>query len=89
LFFSGVFVFAILFLPVCAVSGPEYQDPVNAECFEWTGAFSPYQMNMLGVEFDKEVVEFNCSFGLPSACLSVDGTIVTMKREGLEKYIKE
>jgi hypothetical protein len=65
------------------------EDPENAQCFEGTGAFSPFQMNMLGIEFDKGFVKFHCTFGLSSACLSVDGATVTMKREDLEKYIKE
>ena len=63
------------------------KDP-NNDCF--SGAtFTPFQLNDLGISFnEKNEMEFNVTFGLGGACMSVDGMVITFSMQDLKKYFK-
>ena len=58
------------------------------DCFE--GAkFIPFNFDQLGINFDADNVNFNVTFGLCSACMSVDGTTVSFTLDEIQKYLIE
>jgi len=64
------------------------KDPNVKDCFEGV-TFTPFQLNDMGISFnDKNEMEFNVTFGLGDACMSVDGTVITFSMQDLKKYLK-
>jgi hypothetical protein len=70
----------------------EYQsysnDPETKDCFE-DASFTPFKFDQLGIYFDEDKINFNVTFGLSGACMSVDGTIVSFKLDEIQKYLNE
>ena len=58
------------------------------DCFEGI-SFTPFNFNELGIEFESNTIEFNVTFGLIGACMSVDGTTISMKLDEIQKYLNE
>ena len=63
-------------------------DPETKECFEGI-SFTPFNFNELGIKFESNTIEFNVTFGLSGACMSVDGTTISMKLDKIQKYLNE
>ena len=58
------------------------------DCFE--GAkFTPFNFDQLGINFDADNINFNVTFGLSGACMSVDGTIISFNLDEIQKYLNE
>jgi hypothetical protein len=62
------------------------RDPEYRDCFEGSSPRT-YDFEDLGIEFSQGEVHFHVSFDLSSACLSVDGTTVTLSLEDLQAYL--
>ena len=59
------------------------KDPNVKDCFEGV-TFTPFQLNDMGISFnDKNEMEFNVTFGLGGACMSVDGMVITFSMQDL------
>jgi hypothetical protein len=63
------------------------RDPENAPCFEGF-TYSPYTFEQMGITFEDNQILFQVTFGLPSLCMSLDGTIVTFGLADIQKYLK-
>lgn len=63
-----------------------YNDPETRDCFEGA-SFMPYNFEQFGIVFDAHGINFHVTFGLSSACMSVDGTIVSFNFDELKKYL--
>jgi major membrane immunogen (membrane-anchored lipoprotein) len=63
-------------------------NPETKECFEGI-SFTPFNFNELGIKFESNTIEFNVTFGLSGACMSVDGTTISMKLDEIQKYLNE
>ncbi|TAF64605.1 MAG: hypothetical protein EAZ55_11125 [Cytophagales bacterium] len=62
-------------------------DPQTKSCFDGK-PFTPFTFDQLGISFDSDKISFNASFGLSSACMSVDGSIVSFDWGEMQTYIK-
>jgi hypothetical protein len=71
----------------------DYKEYYNAEdtrdCFEGMDKNPKFTMNDMGIDFDEDKIIFNISFGLSGACMSVDGTNVSLSMEELAPYLKK
>jgi hypothetical protein len=63
-------------------------DSETKDCFEGT-SFTPFEFDQLGIDFDVDKINFNVTFGLSGACMSVDGTIVSFTLEEIQKYLNK
>lgn len=63
-------------------------DPETRDCFEGA-SFMPYNFEQFGIDFDANGINFHVTFGLSSACMSVDGTIVSFNFDELKKYLNQ
>jgi len=63
-------------------------DPATMDCFDGQ-SFSTFNFDQIGVEFSEDEIYFHVDFGLGSACMSVDGTLVSFSLEEMGRYIKE
>ncbi|MDX1904643.1 MAG: hypothetical protein SFU27_10835 [Thermonemataceae bacterium] len=63
-------------------------DEQTKDCFEGH-SFTEYNFNQLGISFEENSINFEVSFGLSSACMSVDGTTISLSLEEIKNYIKE
>jgi len=61
-------------------------DAETKDCFEGA-AFAPFELDQLGIDFDADKINFNVSFGLSAACMSVDGTTVSFNLDDIETYL--
>ena len=56
------------------------------DCFD--GFTLPeYLVNQLGIYFDDDQIMFAVSFGLPGACMAVDGTVVSLSISEVKPYL--
>ncbi|UAY53544.1 hypothetical protein [Ferruginibacter albus] len=62
-------------------------DSQTKDCFIGIDSIPFYKMNELGISFYGDQIWFNVTFGLSSACMSVDGTIVSFKLSEIKKYL--
>jgi len=61
-------------------------DPVTKDCFK--GMTSPkFTIDQLGIDFDDNKINFSVTFGLSSACMSVDGTTVSFTLDEIQSYL--
>ena len=58
----------------------------RGECFQGH-SFSPFDFEDMGIEFEGNQISFHVRFGLSSACMSADGTIVFMPLQEIEPYL--
>ena len=65
-----------------------YNDPETRDCFDGA-SFMPYNFEQFGIDFDANGLNFHVTFGLSSACMSVDGTIVSFNFDELKKYLNQ
>ena len=63
-------------------------DPETKDCFEGA-SFTPFNFDQLAIDFDVDKINFNVTFGLSGACMSVDGTIVSFNLYEIQKYLNE
>lgn len=63
-------------------------NPETKDCFEGA-SFTPFNFDQLGIYFDDDQINFNVTFGLCGACMSVDGTIVSFNLDEIQKYLNE
>ncbi len=63
-----------------------YNDPETRDCFE-DESFTPYNFDQLGITFSDDKINFEVTFGLAGACMSVDGTTVSFSLEEIQKYL--
>jgi hypothetical protein len=63
-----------------------YNDPETKDCFE-EESFTPYNFDQLGITFSDDKINFEVTFGLAGACMSVDGTTVSFSLEEIQKYL--
>lgn len=61
-------------------------DAETKDCFEGA-TFAPFELDQLGIDFDADKINFNVSFGLSAACMSVDGTTVSFNLDDIETYL--
>ena len=61
-------------------------DAETKDCFEGA-TFAPFELDQLGIDFDADKINFNVSFGLSAACMSVDGTTVSFNLDDIEAYL--
>ncbi len=64
------------------------KNPDTKECFEGM-TFPKYSINDLGIQFEDNAIQFNVTFGLSGACMSVDGTSVSFPLNEIEQYLNE
>jgi hypothetical protein len=64
-------------------------DPETKECFEGAEPIREFKMDELRIGFETDQLVFHLEFGLPSACLSVDGTSVSFKLQEVEPYLNK
>jgi hypothetical protein len=61
-------------------------DPEFKDCFD--GISAPhFSIDDLGIYFDDSGINFDVSFGLSGACMSVDGITISFKLDEIESYI--
>ena len=58
----------------------------RSECFQGH-SFTPFGFEEMGIEFEGNQISFHVRFGLSSACMSADGTIVFMTLQEIEPYL--
>ena len=63
-------------------------DPETKDCFEGA-SFTPFNFDQLAIDFDVDKINFNVTFGLSGACMSVDATIVSFNLDEIQKYLNE
>lgn len=63
-------------------------DPESKYCFEGT-TLPNFSFKEIGIEFDDDKIRFNVSFGLPSACMAVDGSTVSFNFDEIQGYLNE
>lgn len=63
------------------------KDPENADCLPDMEYIMPYSFEKLNISFDNEMIEFSYSFGLSSACMNLDGDIISFKIPEIEPYL--
>ncbi len=63
-------------------------EPETKDCFQGA-SFTPFNFDQLGIYFDDDKINFNVTFGLSGACMSVDGTIVSFNLDEIQKYLNE
>ena len=63
-------------------------DPDTKDCFNGD-QFTPFDFEQLGIIFDDNNIIFNVYFGLSSACMSVDGTIISFELSDIQKFIND
>lgn len=63
------------------------KSPENADCLPGLEYIMPYSFEKLNISFDNEVIEFSYSFDLSSACMSLDGDIISFKIAEIEPYL--
>lgn len=66
----------------------DYNELSNDPCFEGE-SFYPFGFDQLGIDFSDNMINFHVTFGLPDACMSVDGTIVSLNLNEIQKYLSE
>ena len=67
----------------------EYSNnPETKTCFEGI-SFTPFNFGQLGIKFESNKIEFSVTFGLSGACMSVDGTTVSINLDEMQKYFNE
>jgi hypothetical protein len=64
-------------------------DPENKDCFEGVDPIHDFEMNELGIQFETDKLVFHVEYGLPSACLAVDGTSISFTLKELEPYLNK
>jgi hypothetical protein len=64
------------------------KDPESSTCFEGS-SFTPFKFDELGIDFNGDDINFHVTFGLAGACMSVDGTIVSIPLKDIQKYLVE
>ncbi|MFC6998414.1 hypothetical protein [Rufibacter roseus] len=64
-------------------------DPESKECFEGAEPFHDFPMDELRLEFEAGQLVFHVEFGLPTACLSVNGTSVSFTLQEVEPYLNK
>lgn len=62
------------------------KDPETLDCFEGA-TFSPYNFNQMGIDFDNTGINFHVAFSLGSACMAVDGTVITFSFDQIQEYL--
>jgi hypothetical protein len=63
-------------------------DPETKDCFE--GKVVPkFSFEQLFIDFSEGKINFNVTFGLISACMSVDGTTISFTLEEIQQYLSE
>ena len=63
-------------------------DPETKDCFEGT-SYKSFNFDQLVIDFDVDKINFNVTFGLSGACMSVDGTMVSFSLDKIQKYLNE
>jgi hypothetical protein len=63
-------------------------NPETKECFEGI-SFTPFNFGQLGIKFESNQIVFNVTFGLSGACMSVDGTTVSINLDEMQKYFND
>ena len=64
------------------------KDPENRDCFN--GVSEPNAtFDDLGITFNDFGIDFNISFGLPMACMAIDGTTVSFKIDEITTYLNQ
>lgn len=58
----------------------------RSECFQGH-SFTTFGFEEMGIEFEGNQISFHVRFGLSSACMSADGTIVFMPLQEIEPYL--
>ena len=61
-------------------------DPETKDCFEGA-SFTPFNFDQLAIDFDVNKINFNVTFGLSGACMSVDGTIISFNLDEIQNYL--
>lgn len=51
--------------------------------------FEPFLVNQLGIYFKDDQIFFAATFGLPEACMAVDGTIVSYRLTEIQRYLEQ
>ena len=64
-----------------------FNDPDNKDCFFGIEGFTYYQFEDLKISFSKSGIDISVSFGLPGACLALDGTIISLTFSELNGYL--
>lgn len=64
------------------------KNPDTKDCFSGN-TFVPFNFDQMGITFSDNVMNFEVSFGLPGACMSVDGSIVSIELSEIQQYLNE
>lgn len=64
------------------------KNPDTKDCFSGN-TFVPFNFDQMGITFSDNVMNFEVSFGLPGACMSVDGSIVSIDLNEIQQYLNE
>ncbi len=65
------------------------KDPENKDCLSMIDNLTIYTIDNLDIFIDKEGFMFSFSFGLPDACLAIDGDVIAYKIGEIEAYLKK
>ena len=63
-------------------------DPETKDCFDGE-PFAPFSFEQMGIDFEDDKINFNVTFGLSGACMSVDGTTVSFSLDEIKRYLNE
>lgn len=64
------------------------KNPDTKDCF-LGNTFVTFNFDQMGITFSDNVMNFEVSFGLPGACMSVDGSIVSIELSEIQQYLSE
>jgi hypothetical protein len=64
------------------------KDKNNRDCLGNRKTAPKLKFNDMQIDFTEKGFDFNISYGMPGACLAIDGTILSYKFEVLKQYLQ-